>query len=157
VSAEEPEKDAQRMATALMTFNDQLERILEAAVVVLLGAVQTTELLSPELNKSALRRIGPQQAVLLRFLMWASSRADSSDDFVAVGFAFLRSSRFAQCGRDAVDGVARVAVDPGAAPLHQGAMALGPRPSARPHRCARPRNGPAMARTDVYVSPRTVR
>jgi sodium/hydrogen antiporter len=48
VSAEEPEKDAQRMATALMTFNDQLERILEAAVVVLLGAVLTTEFWTPE-------------------------------------------------------------------------------------------------------------
>jgi NhaP-type Na+/H+ or K+/H+ antiporter len=48
VSAKEPEQAAQRMATALMTFNDQLERILEAAVVVLLGAVLTTEFWSPE-------------------------------------------------------------------------------------------------------------
>ncbi len=36
------------MATALMTFNDQLERILEAAVAVLLGAVLTTEFWAPE-------------------------------------------------------------------------------------------------------------
>ncbi len=35
------------MATALMTFNDQLERILEAAVVVLLGAVLTNEFWAP--------------------------------------------------------------------------------------------------------------
>jgi sodium/hydrogen antiporter len=48
VSAKEPEQAAQRMATALMTFNDQLERILEAAVVVLLGAVLTTEFWAPE-------------------------------------------------------------------------------------------------------------
>jgi NhaP-type Na+/H+ or K+/H+ antiporter len=46
--AKEPEQAAQRMATALMTFNDQLERILEAAVVVLLGAVLTTEFWAPE-------------------------------------------------------------------------------------------------------------
>jgi NhaP-type Na+/H+ or K+/H+ antiporter len=44
----EPEQAAQRMATALMTFNDQLERILEAAVVVLLGAVLTTEFWASE-------------------------------------------------------------------------------------------------------------
>jgi NhaP-type Na+/H+ or K+/H+ antiporter len=48
VSAKEPEQAAQRMVTALMTFNDQLERILEAAVVVLLGAVLTTEFWAPE-------------------------------------------------------------------------------------------------------------
>jgi sodium/hydrogen antiporter len=48
VSAKEPEQAAQRMATALMAFNDQLERILEAAVVVLLGAVLTTEFWAPE-------------------------------------------------------------------------------------------------------------
>lgn len=36
------------MLTALLTFNDQLERILEAAVVVLLGAVLTTEFWAPE-------------------------------------------------------------------------------------------------------------
>jgi NhaP-type Na+/H+ or K+/H+ antiporter len=42
-STKAPEQAAQRMATAPMTFNDQLERILEAAVVVLLGAVLTTE------------------------------------------------------------------------------------------------------------------
>jgi sodium/hydrogen antiporter len=48
ISAKEPEQAAQRMATALMTFNDQLERILEAAVVVLLGAVLTTEFWAPE-------------------------------------------------------------------------------------------------------------
>jgi sodium/hydrogen antiporter len=47
-SAKEPEQAAQRMATALMSFNDQLERILEAAVVVLLGAVLTTEFWAPE-------------------------------------------------------------------------------------------------------------
>lgn len=47
-STKEPEQAAQRMATALMTFNDQLERILEAAVVVLLGAVLTTEFWAPE-------------------------------------------------------------------------------------------------------------
>jgi sodium/hydrogen antiporter len=46
--AKEPEQAAQRMATALMTFNDQLERILEAAVVVLLGAVLTTEFWASE-------------------------------------------------------------------------------------------------------------
>jgi NhaP-type Na+/H+ or K+/H+ antiporter len=44
----EPEQAAQRMATALMAFNDQLERILEAAVVVLLGAVLTTEFWASE-------------------------------------------------------------------------------------------------------------
>jgi NhaP-type Na+/H+ or K+/H+ antiporter len=48
VSAKEPEQAAQRMAAALMTFNDQLERILEAAVVVLLGAVLTIEFWTPE-------------------------------------------------------------------------------------------------------------
>jgi len=48
VGAKEPEQAAQRMATALMTFNDQLERILEAAVVVLLGAVLTTEFWASE-------------------------------------------------------------------------------------------------------------
>jgi NhaP-type Na+/H+ or K+/H+ antiporter len=48
VGAKEPEQAAQRMAAALMTFNDQLERILEAAVVVLLGAVLTTEFWTPE-------------------------------------------------------------------------------------------------------------
>ena len=36
------------MATEFTTFNDQLERILEAAVVVLLGAVLTTEFRAPE-------------------------------------------------------------------------------------------------------------
>lgn len=44
----EPEQAAQRMATALLSFNDQLERILEAAVVVLLGAVLTSEFWAPE-------------------------------------------------------------------------------------------------------------
>jgi sodium/hydrogen antiporter len=48
VGAKEPEQAAQRMATALMAFNDQLERLLEAAVVVLLGAVLTTEFWAPE-------------------------------------------------------------------------------------------------------------
>jgi NhaP-type Na+/H+ or K+/H+ antiporter len=48
VNAKEPEQSAQRMATALMTFNDQLERILEAAVVVLLGAVLTAEFWASE-------------------------------------------------------------------------------------------------------------
>jgi sodium/hydrogen antiporter len=47
-SVEEPEQAAQRMAAALMNFNDQLERILEAAVVVLLGAVLTTEFWASE-------------------------------------------------------------------------------------------------------------
>jgi sodium/hydrogen antiporter len=48
ISTKEPEQAAQRMATALMTFNDQLERILEAAVVVLLGAVLTVEFWASE-------------------------------------------------------------------------------------------------------------
>jgi NhaP-type Na+/H+ or K+/H+ antiporter len=48
VRAKEPEQAAQRMAAALMNFNDQLERILEAVVVVLLGAVLTTEFWTPE-------------------------------------------------------------------------------------------------------------
>jgi NhaP-type Na+/H+ or K+/H+ antiporter len=48
VSAKEPEQAAQHMVTSLLTFNDQLDRILEAAVVVLLGAVLTTEFWSPE-------------------------------------------------------------------------------------------------------------
>jgi NhaP-type Na+/H+ or K+/H+ antiporter len=47
-SVKEPEQAAQRMAAALMNFNDQLERILEAAVVVLLGAVLTTEFWASE-------------------------------------------------------------------------------------------------------------
>lgn len=46
-SAKEPEQSAQRMTMALLTFNVQLERILEA-VVVLLGAVWTTEFWTPE-------------------------------------------------------------------------------------------------------------
>jgi sodium/hydrogen antiporter len=48
VSAKEPEQAAQHMVTSLLTFNDQLDRILEAAVVVLLGAVLTTEFWTPE-------------------------------------------------------------------------------------------------------------
>jgi NhaP-type Na+/H+ or K+/H+ antiporter len=48
VGVKEPEQAAQRMAAALMTFNDQLERILEAAVVVLLGALLTIEFWAPE-------------------------------------------------------------------------------------------------------------
>lgn len=48
VGAREPEQAAQHMVTSLMTFNDQLERILEAAVVVLLGAMLTTEFWTPE-------------------------------------------------------------------------------------------------------------
>jgi NhaP-type Na+/H+ or K+/H+ antiporter len=48
ISAKEPEQAAQRMVVSLSTFNDQLDRILEAAVVVLLGAVLTTEFWAPE-------------------------------------------------------------------------------------------------------------
>ncbi len=44
-----PEQAAQRLASSLLDFNDQLERILEAAVVVVLGALLTTSLAAPAL------------------------------------------------------------------------------------------------------------
>lgn len=44
-----PEHAAQRLASSLLDFNDQLERILEAAVVLVLGALLTTSLAAPGL------------------------------------------------------------------------------------------------------------
>ncbi|PLS87084.1 MAG: sodium:proton antiporter [Actinobacteria bacterium] len=49
LTAMAPEQAAQRLASSLLDFNDQLERILEAAVVVVLGALLTTSLASPGL------------------------------------------------------------------------------------------------------------
>ncbi len=49
LTATAPEQAAQRLASSLLDFNDQLERILEAAVVVVLGALLTTSLAAPGL------------------------------------------------------------------------------------------------------------
>jgi NhaP-type Na+/H+ or K+/H+ antiporter len=48
VVAQEPERAAQFLAVSLLDFNDKLERLLSAGVVVLLGGVMTTEYWAPE-------------------------------------------------------------------------------------------------------------
>lgn len=48
VGTEEPDQAAQYLVLSLLGFNEQLERILEAAIVVLLGGLLTLELWTPE-------------------------------------------------------------------------------------------------------------
>ena len=48
VVADEPKKAAQFLAVSLLDFNDKLEHLLSAAVVILLGGVLTTQQWAPE-------------------------------------------------------------------------------------------------------------